>query len=263
MTGGMNWHAEYVGRLSRRTARVWTFRVGPSVEKPFRGATYEDARLKLGGRAPSTARASTAQAVRDDRGAGSRSTWRRPNCKKEASPNIICTSCPERATLANNETKAASAFYNRNGVALGFGSSRYDGFRWTRITSRSGWSSRTTPRPGWACRSRKGPSARFQRDTDGSLELVGEDRIQHTPARPRPFRVSVGGAFDIAAERKQTDFRPGREGGQRGLLRDHADQPPQGRQRDVTVIEHAEGGLGNLEIHGAASQEGTREPSSS
>ncbi|HXF59519.1 MAG TPA: hypothetical protein VN539_06820, partial [Candidatus Saccharimonadales bacterium] len=77
------------------------------------------------------------------------------------------------------------------------------------------------------------------RDTDGSLELVGEDRIQHTP-RGQTVRVTVGSAFDIAAERKQTDFR------QVGKTVTEASYEITLTNRrkdgvDVTVIEHAEG----------------------
>jgi hypothetical protein len=46
----------------------------------------------------------------------------------------------------------------------------------------------------------------FKRDTDGSLELAGEDRIKHTPKNER-VRLSVGSAFDIGVERKQTDYK--------------------------------------------------------
>ncbi|MCB1553910.1 MAG: DUF4139 domain-containing protein [Xanthomonadales bacterium] len=41
---------------------------------------------------------------------------------------------------------------------------------------------------------------------DGSLEFIGEDLIQHTP-RNEELRIKLGNAFDIAGERKQTDFK--------------------------------------------------------
>ena len=43
-------------------------------------------------------------------------------------------------------------------------------------------------------------------DADGSLEFVGEDRIDHTPKDER-IRIKLGSAFDIVGERKQTDFK--------------------------------------------------------
>ena len=45
-----------------------------------------------------------------------------------------------------------------------------------------------------------------QLDTaDGSLEFIGEDRIDHTP-RDEKVRVKLGSAFDVVAERRQVDF---------------------------------------------------------
>jgi hypothetical protein len=41
---------------------------------------------------------------------------------------------------------------------------------------------------------------------DGSLELIGEDAIGHTP-RDEQVRVKLGAAFDVVGERRQVDFR--------------------------------------------------------
>jgi len=43
-------------------------------------------------------------------------------------------------------------------------------------------------------------------EADGSLEFVGEDRIDHTPKDER-VRIKLGSAFDIVGERKQTNFQ--------------------------------------------------------
>jgi hypothetical protein len=42
-------------------------------------------------------------------------------------------------------------------------------------------------------------------DADGGIELVGEDRIDHTP-RDERLRLRLGSAFDIVGERKQSSF---------------------------------------------------------
>jgi hypothetical protein len=45
-----------------------------------------------------------------------------------------------------------------------------------------------------------------QLDTaDGSLEFIGEDRLDHTPKDER-VRIKLGSAFDVVGERKQVDF---------------------------------------------------------
>jgi hypothetical protein len=46
----------------------------------------------------------------------------------------------------------------------------------------------------------------YKRDASGSPQFIGEDRIEHTP-KDEELRLQLGNAFDIAAERKQTDFR--------------------------------------------------------
>lgn len=46
----------------------------------------------------------------------------------------------------------------------------------------------------------------YQEDSDGMLQFVGEDRIQHTP-KDEDVRIQLGTAFDVVAERVQTDFQ--------------------------------------------------------
>lgn len=46
----------------------------------------------------------------------------------------------------------------------------------------------------------------YRRDTDGQLQFVGENTIDHTP-RNETVRVTTGNAFDLVGERKQTNFR--------------------------------------------------------
>ncbi|MFP4417133.1 MAG: DUF4139 domain-containing protein [Chitinispirillaceae bacterium] len=45
----------------------------------------------------------------------------------------------------------------------------------------------------------------YKQDADGSQQFVGEDRIEHTP-KNEEITLTAGEAFDIVAERKQTDF---------------------------------------------------------
>ncbi len=45
-----------------------------------------------------------------------------------------------------------------------------------------------------------------QRDTDGSLEFIGEDIIDHTP-KDEEVLIKMGNAFDVKGERKQTNYQ--------------------------------------------------------
>jgi len=46
----------------------------------------------------------------------------------------------------------------------------------------------------------------YKQDVDKSLQFIGEDRIEHTP-KDEDVRLKVGEAFDVVAERTQTDYR--------------------------------------------------------
>jgi len=45
----------------------------------------------------------------------------------------------------------------------------------------------------------------YKKDTDGSQIFIGEDRIDHTP-KNEEVRLKVGHAFDVVAEKLQTDY---------------------------------------------------------
>jgi hypothetical protein len=51
----------------------------------------------------------------------------------------------------------------------------------------------------------KGRLRFYRRDTDGHLEFVGENTIDHTP-KDEVLRLYTGNAFDITGERKRTNF---------------------------------------------------------
>jgi len=46
----------------------------------------------------------------------------------------------------------------------------------------------------------------YQRDRRGTAQFVGEDRIDHTP-KDELVKVTMGNAFDVVAERRQTEYR--------------------------------------------------------
>lgn len=52
----------------------------------------------------------------------------------------------------------------------------------------------------------KGVIRVYKRDARGNAQFVGEDRIDHTP-RNEKVRLKLGEAFDVTADKKQTDFQ--------------------------------------------------------
>ncbi len=74
----------------------------------------------------------------------------------------------------------------------------------------------------------KGVLRVYKADTRGGQQLIGEDQIDHTP-KDETVRVKLGNAFDIVAERNQTDFQVISdrvfEMGFSVTIRNHKDQP--------------------------------------
>ena len=46
----------------------------------------------------------------------------------------------------------------------------------------------------------------YQKDSKGGILFIGEDRIDHTP-KDETVTIHIGNAFDVIAERKQTDYK--------------------------------------------------------
>lgn len=83
----------------------------------------------------------------------------------------------------------------------------------------------------------KGRLRFYRRDTDGSLQFIGENQIDHTP-KDETIRVYTGNSFDVVGERKQVDYHVDRGGHQ-------ADETFEVRVRNhkketvnVRVVEH-------------------------
>jgi hypothetical protein len=231
MTGGINWHAEYVAVLEENGSSL-DLQGWASVEN-HSGATYEDAKLKLVAgtihRAPVARPMPYASqgAMRYDMAA---------KLEERGFAEYHLYELPDRATLANNEVKQLGLLH-----ASGVRSARkfsYDGaVDGNQVQVKVEFQNEAAAGLGMPLP--EGIVRVFQRDTDGSLELVGEDRIPHTP-RGQSVRVAVGSAFDIAAERKQTDLHAIGK----GVSEASYEITLTNRRKeaaDVTVIEHAEG----------------------
>lgn len=52
----------------------------------------------------------------------------------------------------------------------------------------------------------KGTMRVYKKDSDGTAQFVGEDQVDHTP-KNETVRLKLGNAFDVTAERVQTDFK--------------------------------------------------------
>jgi hypothetical protein len=231
MTGGMSWHAEYVAVLDDAASSLglqgWA-----SVENRS-GATFPDAKVKLVAgtvhRAPAPR-----PPIRPDMMAEGVMMAKGMEAREFFEYHLY--EVPTRATLAQNEVKQLGLLQADN--IRSTKKYTYDGAadpKRVNVTVEF----ENTDAVGLGMPLPAGVVRVFQRDRDGSLELAGEDRIEHMP-RGETIRVNVGAAFDIAAERKQADYRQVTprviEQTFEIVLRNRKKEPV-----EVTVVEHAWG----------------------
>jgi len=233
LTGGLTWHAEYVA-VQDEAGSSLDLQGWATVENAS-GETYENARVKLV--AGALHRAAVPRppmpydmSMRAEVGAAAQKLAER------GFSEYHLYELPERATIGNNEVKQL-ALMRARGVKT-VRKYVYDAEKnaeqvmTTLEFQNDAASGAGMPLPSGVVRV-------YQRDSDGALEFTGEDRIQHT-AKNETARVAIGGVFDMAVERKQTDYRQisnrENESTVEVTLRNHRSRPI-----DVTVVEHAYG----------------------
>ncbi len=229
LTGGLTWHAEYVA-VQNETGSSLDLSGWATVENTS-GETYENAKLKLiagaihraGGPRPPMPYETMmrADAVMNQKLA------------ERGFSEYHLYELPDRATLANNSVKQLALLQARAvPVTRKFVYDVEKNSEQVMTTLEFKNEASVGPLPAGTVRV-------YQRDRDGALEFTGEDRIAHT-AKNETARVAVGGVFDVAVERKQTDFQQVSPRETQATievtLRNHRE-----KAIDVTVVEHAYG----------------------
>jgi len=201
MTGGFSWHAEYTAVVAD-DERSMEISAWVSVENES-GATFEDAKLKLVAgdvhRAPQArpemmARQMAKAAMTDEAGAG---------FEERGLFEYHLYDLGRRTTLANAEIKQIALFDPT--VVRAEKRFVYD-WRKDPDTVTVSMAFTNSERDGMGMPLPAGTVRVFTRDTDGELEFVGEDAIDHTP-KNEEVRLTLGGAFDLTAERRVVENR--------------------------------------------------------
>ena len=209
VTGGLSWRADYVLSLDARETRAalngWV-----TIENDS-GAGYENAALKL-------VAGDLRYAPPDPRGSGGVSqamavAERAASMAREGLFEYHLYTLPRPTTLAQKETKQVQLL-DAPGFAVGKEYVLRTGRSYREAWTRTGPGEkvavmvtfRNTEAAGLGLPIPKGIVRVYKRDSAGVSQLVGEDRVDHTP-RGEQLRLEVGAAFDIAAERRQTDFK--------------------------------------------------------
>ncbi len=211
LTGGMNWRADYVLVVNADDTmgdlQGWVTLTNAS------GATFEDARLQLV--------AGDVNRVSEDRNFGLAGAMAKRDITSESQfqeqgffeYHLYTLQRP--TTIRDNETKQVSLLeaagfdvkkefvlngqhyyytgYNNPGQPIKEKVGVYIQFRNSQQNKLG------MPLPAGTIRL-------YKKDDKGNQQFIGEDRIDHTP-KDEDVRVKVGDAFDIVAERKQTDYK--------------------------------------------------------
>jgi len=198
ITRGMDWHAEYVGVLSE-DEKDMDISAWVSIENNS-GGTFDDAKLKLVAGDVNVIQ----QQVRGGRGNEMMFETAAPRAKADFEEKSFFEyhlyTLPRTTSLKNNEIKQIALFepastnIDKEYIYPG-GSDVKVNLVFTNSKERG----MGMPLPAGKFRIMK-------RDSDGAMEFVGEDMIDHTP-RDEDLELFLGNAFDLVGERVVKDSR--------------------------------------------------------
>jgi len=197
-TGGISWNAEYVGILSDDESGLnlsgWA-----SINNTS-GATYKDATLKLV--AGDIHRMPERRMQRPDALSETVRMSAKGFQEKDFFEYHLYT-LPRKSTIANNETKQISIFEPATTpVEKEFLYEPQKNATKVRVVVQF----ENSDKAGLGMPLPEGRVRVFKADDDGSMILLGEDGIDHT-AEDEEIKLTVGYAFDIAAEEKVVDYQ--------------------------------------------------------
>ncbi len=199
LTNGIGWEAAYVATVDDKDENLtldgWVTISNNS------GMTYNDATLKLiagdvhtvQNIPPYASRSKDAGMAMEDAARG---------FEEESFFEYHLYTLPRKATVADRQDKQISLFDPKETSVkkeLVFDGSRGSDVRVELAFENSEENGFGIPLP-------KGVIRVYKEDKSGALQFVGEDGIDHTP-KDEEVRIYLGNAFDVKAERTQTDYR--------------------------------------------------------
>ena len=211
LTGGLSWKADYVAELNAADSALdlngWVTLTNQS------GTAYPNAKLQLVAgdvnrvrdevrvAKAMLAQRAAAEAPRSDMAQESLFeyhlyTLQRPTTIADNQTKQVALLAAQGVPVAKELVLQGSDYYYRSSVG-GIGQKLKVGV-FVQLENRE--SSRLgMPMP-------KGVVRVYKKDSAGNAQFVGEDRIDHTP-KNETVRLKLGEAFDVTADKKQTDFK--------------------------------------------------------
>ena len=228
VSGGMTWQSDYnlvVSDGPKNSGMNSLDLVGWITMRNQSGKTFENARIKLlagdvsklqDQRMAGRVYAAEAKAMNMDAAA--------PVVREKSFDEFHLYTLERTATLRDNETKQVE-FVRSTGIQSqrlyvydGAQTEQYGYYNTEQIRNDPGYGTASNPKV-WVMQEFKNsetnhlgialPKGRlrfYRRDSDGSLQFIGENAIDHTP-KDEMLRLYTGNAFDVVGERKRTNYR--------------------------------------------------------
>jgi len=211
LTSGINWKADYVAVLNG--SDTLTDLTGWVTLDNKSGAAYQNALLKL-----VAGDVNRVQSEMKDYARGKlameRAAPAAAQFKEESFFEYHLYTLDRRTTLKDNQTKQMALLdANRVPIKKLFIFPGYPSYYFSRYDQRSDKQKvgvfveiENSKKNNLGMPLPKGTVRVYKEDRDGSLQFVGEDKIDHTP-RDEKFKIKMGEAFDVVGDRVQTDYK--------------------------------------------------------
>jgi hypothetical protein len=210
LTGGLGWRADYVAELNPEDTALdlsgWVTLTNQS------GTTYRDALLQLV--AGDVNRVRDDMRLRGDVMMEATMAKAAPQMSEEALFEYHLYTLSRPTTIRDNQTKQVSLLnaaqvpvhkeFRLQGSPYYYQGQQGDLGQKLKVGVFVEFDNRKQDHLGMPLP--KGVVRVYKQDRQGRPQFVGEDRIDHTPENEK-VRLKLGDAFDVTADRKQTDFR--------------------------------------------------------
>ena len=211
LTGGLSWKADYVAELNSDESRLnllgWVTLTNTS------GTSYNNARLQLVAGDVHQVQTALTKTMRPDM-VGMAYEAKAPKMAEESLFEYHLYTLDRPTDIRENQTKQVSLLQAEDIASIKEyllkGSNYYyqnrSGDLGTKIKVAVYLSFENKKDDNLGMPLPKGTVRVYKEDSSGAVQFVGEDNIDHTPEN-ETIRLMLGHAFDITADKKQTDFK--------------------------------------------------------
>ena len=211
LTGGLGWKADYVAELNDKENQLdlsgWVTLTNTS------GASYKNAKLQLVAGDVNRVQQNNDRMAKTMRGDAMMAEAAAPMAEESLLEYHLYT-LDRPTTIAENQTKqvallSATSVPVRKELVLQGAEYYYQGQygeigRKMKVGVFIEFSNKEASKLGMPLP--KGILRVYKKDSQGNAQFVGEDNIDHTP-KNETVRLKLGEAFDVTADKKQTDFK--------------------------------------------------------